>query len=60
MSNQITISQVELQNILDINGLDSYSCDSRFINFTQGGDVIVDVDLVNYCSPFSCVINHLY
>ena len=60
MSNQITITKKELQNIFDINGLDSYNVDSKGINHTKGGDVIVDERLVSYCAPFSCVVNHLY
>lgn len=60
MTTQITISKVKLQNIFDINGLDSYSADSKRLNFAKDGDVVVDETLIGYCAPWSCVVNYLY
>lgn len=56
----ITITKKELQHIFDINGLDSYSADSKKLNFTKDGDVIVDDTLMSYCGVWGCILNHLY
>ncbi len=60
MSSQITISKIKLQEIFDINGLDSFNANCERLNVNKDGDVIVDEILINYCSPWSCVLNHLY
>lgn len=55
-----TISKKDLQAIIDNNGLDSFSVDSKRLNQDVHGCIIVDEDLVNYFSAFSDVIRHLY
>jgi hypothetical protein len=52
------ITQKNLQNIFDVNGLDSYSSDDSLrTNQLPNGDVIIDAKLYSYLTPFNCIID---
>jgi len=52
------ITQKKLQNIFDINGLDSYKAnDSLRMNQLTNGDVIIDSKLYSYLTPWNCIID---
>jgi hypothetical protein len=52
------ITQKNLQNIFDVNGLDSYSSDDSLrTNQLPNGDVIIDDKLYSYLTPFNCIID---